>query len=586
MKAIYKILTVVMTLPLLAGLTSCTEEAEYDAAKIPAGIQVYFSNELPAQISVSDKETKTSITLSRVVTDKAVTVPLKVETDTELFSFPQSVTFAEGETSAEITVTYDPAKLENGVYADVTLTLDDDTYTTPYGNSSYSFSIGLPESWKEIGYGLYYDDIFATTYEEKPVEYAVLIEENEQKPGMFRLVNPYGENYPYNVEGDWDASQNYYLEIDATDPDHVWFTTQYMGIDWGSGQLYIQTKVDLELEYGSTLESVKENYPELFGKYEDGIITMPTNSIYVYFTGLAVNDGYWWYGNINGLFRIVMPGIEVKDYSVTPEYTGRFIDTNDKKYAVTYITLGKDVEYVKYALVDADLAESTIDGIIDGTIEAEVLRESGELRFPMEETGQYTLVAVSFAGADSKLSGSVKFNFVDTDVKETWTLYATGTYTYSAYFEGEEVLPLYQSDLDPTRFKIAPFGNEGELIFTWNQTTNDCVVQPSNTNYEMEGYGMLNVQELNEFGMRLWNYSYDTSYYYEEESTFWFNVVYYDDTDYYYGFDWESFRIADPAAEAVSAKPRVRTAVANSFGKKRLHRPAGITPKGESSRRR
>lgn len=574
MKIIYKVFAALMVLPLLAGMTSCTEEAEYDAAKSVGGPQVYFSTELPSTIDVSENETHAAILLSRVVTEGEVTVPLKVETESEFISLPSSVTFADGEASAEITIMYDLEKMEMGVYDDVVVSLDDETYTTPYGRSSYAFSIGLPAPWTSLGYGLYYEDILGPLYGGSPLEYAVEIEENDMQPGMFRLVNPYGADYPYNEEGDWDDTENHYLVIDATDPDHVWFTKQYMGVDWGDGELYMQSLVDFEMEYGSTLEEIKNDYPELFGTYKDGVITMPKSSIYAYLAGLPVEDGYWWYGNENGLFRIAMPGVVVKDYSVFAEYTGRFVDTDSNSSAVFNVTLGEDVEYVKYALVDADLAQDAVDGIVNGTVEADILQSSGELRLPVETSGDYALVTVAYADAEVCSSDYITFRFVENSVKETWTLINAGTYQFATdYMEGEQAASLYCSDTDPSRFKIAPFGDDGELIFTWNKETGDCEVLPSNTGYDMGEYGLVSVQELQ---TAYPDYYYETSYYDAESATFWFNVIYRDETNYYYGFGWESFQIASET-EVAPRQSKLQMKSKRNFSRLKL-RPVGLVP--------
>ena len=109
-----------------------------------------------------------------------------------------------------------------------------------------------------------------------------------------RLVNPYGEAFPYNDTGDFNPDMTYYLTFDISDPHNVMMVPNEaeLGMDWGYGMFRIKHL---------------SNYP---GTFANGVITFPEDAFYV--TMSDYNDGKWtWYGNRNGLFAIALPGYAI-----------------------------------------------------------------------------------------------------------------------------------------------------------------------------------------------------------------------------------------------------------------------------------
>jgi len=76
--------------------------------------------------------------------------------------------------------------------------------------------------WKSIGECKYTDGLISSLYNVDPLTYLVEVEESMTQPGLYRVVNPYGADYPYNEPGDYDPDNNYYLTINATDPTKVY----------------------------------------------------------------------------------------------------------------------------------------------------------------------------------------------------------------------------------------------------------------------------------------------------------------------------------------------------------------------------
>jgi hypothetical protein len=158
-----------------------------------------------------------------------------------------------------------------------------------------------PEVFKSLGMCSYTDDIVCTTFGLSTVTYEVEIQESVDNPGKYRLVNPYGEIYPYNEPGDWDADNTYYLTIDATDPDYVNLVQSDLGIDWGYGPMTALSFADYLIDAG---EATKEQMKAAgyYGKLVDGVITFNVNTL-----GLAMG-GKLYYANMLGEFKVVLPG--------------------------------------------------------------------------------------------------------------------------------------------------------------------------------------------------------------------------------------------------------------------------------------
>ena len=155
-----------------------------------------------------------------------------------------------------------------------------------------------PEVFKSLGMATYTDDIVGPLFKASPVTYEVEIEESVDNPGKYRLVNPYGEVFPYNDPGDWDDSQTYYMVIDATNPDAVVIPQQALGVDWGDGMMGVWCMVENYLAQGAPASYVEPYY----GKLKDGVITFPANSL------IVLDDEGAYYANTNGAFKVVLPG--------------------------------------------------------------------------------------------------------------------------------------------------------------------------------------------------------------------------------------------------------------------------------------
>lgn len=546
----YSMMLIFSAVALVLG--SCTEEFEYTGATID-GEQVYFSNTLSSNINLSPNANEVKIPVNRIQRSGELKVDLEVSTSENCaVSVPNSVNFADGDSVAYLTITYDPSTMEMGRYDEVKLSIANADYTTPYGNSSYTFNIGLSE-WETLGTGLYHDVTFANFYGLEAMTYNVTIEKNINTDGMYRIVSPYGPNTSFyttyvgtGVMG-WANKTNTSIVINATDPDYVYVSGDYYpGTDDGMassgyGVMHLFSIVDYEIAKGSSLESLKASNPELFGTLKDGIISLPQMSVYVNFDDSMEPLGYV---DTQG-WAIALPGSAFTDYSSSFTYTGKFTDVAGNNYADGNITLGADVDNAKYIVaMDGDDVQAIIDGIVDGSVEATSITESGSVRVPITESGKYTMIIVTFDDKGTmKGSSATTFEVSLDSSASNWQPVYTGTFTHNVEpafitysdesYVGNPIIgqiteqystTMYQDQNNPTKYKIEPWIADGQSLTFEMNADGKITFKDVNTGFSHQQYGTLYAGDA----AVLFDQPEAISSYYDEKSnTFVFGTVYY-----------------------------------------------------------
>lgn len=485
MKKAFKFSYMVLLSLVAFAISSCTSDYDYTGAPKVAN-EVYFSNAQQSKIELSKSNSSFVITLHRVKTEGEQTVLLKYTADEgSIFSVPNHVTFADGKAEAPITITYNPENLQYGTYNGGTISVASEDCDTTYGIGSFTFKAGATE-WMDItsnkSMGAFRDDAISSLLGIDPPTFDVKIQKSVVEEGKYRILNPYkawADEYAEKNEATYDDADHYWI-INATDPDYVYVEPCETGVDLGLGAVTATSFVANYLSQGVTLDKIKTAKPELFGKLEKGVITMPAKSL------LLIMGDKMYYGGINGLFSVALPGNVIADYSVEAAYKGRFTDANDNDFAQVTMTLSNDVAKVKYALVPAssDL-NATVSGIVDGSVASQEVSASGDVQVPFDETGKYVLVMVMY-NANDEAVGSDVLNLSlksSKDAAEVWNDVAAGTVTIgvksygSILFKkdpgvlmGKPVVTegvLSQSGSDPTKFRITPFAVEkAPLEFT------------------------------------------------------------------------------------------------------------------------
>ena len=193
----------------------------------------------------------------------------------------------------------------------VLVVLDEEGAVKTVCASPFEYYGGAASPWQSIGIGLYTEDFVGSVFGADPVEYEVEIEENNETPGLYRMLYPYDGKYPYNEEGDWDASAIYNVEVNAEDPEGVYILPQAIGIDWGYGPMSIASMGGYYISGGNAVEDVKA--AGYLGTLVDGVITLPvlettaSDGSPMQFQGVTIMGSSTYYGATNGAFKLVLP---------------------------------------------------------------------------------------------------------------------------------------------------------------------------------------------------------------------------------------------------------------------------------------
>lgn len=429
MNKIYSIFTMLLLSVTALTLGSCTEEYEYSGAKAE-GEQVYFSNALGSTVNLSNTESSYAIQLNRINTSDELTVNLTLNDESGIYSIPSSVTFAQGDSIATFNLSYDPTKLEYDVFNSVTIAIADADYTTPYGNSSYTFNAGMPSPYVSIGTGRFADNFFVSGYAE------VEIMQNQNNPNQFRIMHPYDEfaeffeSEGYNLSG----TPSEYLELQILQPgDNLAGTTVTK-----SDLVYfspVQTSIIVNDEYGLPVQVIHPanmsggnvesawTHNIVTNWQENGLPGTIQLAPFYYMDGL----GGWDNSSEDNIITITFPGYDPKDYSIAVNYLGAFSSADGESFAMGNVTLGENVEEAHVAVVEGSDVNSALSQVLSGAVETTTVTESGEVRIPCKYSGACTMVAIAYAEGEAQNYATTSFTFALGPSQ--WTSIGTGLYT-------------------------------------------------------------------------------------------------------------------------------------------------------------
>ena len=144
------------------------------------------------------------------------------------------------------------------------------------------------------------------TEEGAPYTYEVEIEENNDTPGLYRIVKAYKPVADaFGVEG---GEEN--VEVNAADPEGVFIDLQPIGMDLGYGPQSIVTWGAYQMLIGGAFDEVKA--AGMLGTLKDGVITFPAferqksdGTTAIYQALLFEDSGY--YAGSNGAVKLVLP---------------------------------------------------------------------------------------------------------------------------------------------------------------------------------------------------------------------------------------------------------------------------------------
>ena len=184
-------------------------------------------------------------------------------------------------------------------------------------SAPFEYYGGAASPWESLGMGVYYDDfIYAMYTEGNPTAepYEVEIEQNTETPGIYRMINPYGEGFVYYQYAESYKPSN--IEINAEDPEGVYIPLQTTGLtlDNNDGEMSIGSYGGYMLSLGRyEFETLKEY--GYFGELKDGVITLPSfdrkdqetgEVLYTYQGVVGFSDGLT-YAAYNDGFKLILP---------------------------------------------------------------------------------------------------------------------------------------------------------------------------------------------------------------------------------------------------------------------------------------
>lgn len=368
MKYITKFL--LMGIVAVAGLLSaCTSSDDFEPGPKDSGAQVYFPNTIPSEFNVGDDESSVTIPVRRVVTDAAMTVNIlaSIEQGQEgILNIPSSVSFEAGSDLANLVITFDRSALVDGTEYKASLLLNDEQNLTQYGNNMIDITI-IPWPWEELGTGKYRDGWLCGLFEGNLVELDVTIHKHKSQEGVYMVEEMFGWTFMTEFFGATQSElsgQFSYtptnITIDCSDPANVKIAKQYTGITEGIHN------------YGDFL--IESAAP---GTFVNGVITFPEDGINAYMTGYSSNPLTT---NPDGTFRIMLPGAEITDYTLTAAYGGMLVNSeNSGASAVIDFTYGTDVTGINYVIAEGDVEASA------ATLAAQIANGTAENILSVEE---------------------------------------------------------------------------------------------------------------------------------------------------------------------------------------------------------
>lgn len=354
---------------------------------------VYFPTQEAAGSHTMDPSETPAVefVVKRLTEDGDITVPVEVTVSEEgIFNVPE-LRFADGQTEAKLNVTFPDAK--PGVEYTLSLEITDPEYALVYGaNPTYlNYSITI-ERYDYMGKALYREDLMTALFSlgGNP-EWEVDVYTKETTPGVYYLSNVYHPSVCPLFGPDEGVFAEVYTVIDASDPQKVIFPFQELGWDIGYGQA---GAASLAPEAGINVAS------GVYGTLINGVIEFPVKGLVFGMEGY--NDFSLYYANGSGMFRVVLPGAVLTDYTIAMAagYSA------EGKQPVQF-TFGADVQTIKYAAYAGTLSKGDLEAKaaeIAGDENAQAIARPAEgsaalVEFSFEATGEYTIVAV---GCDSE----------------------------------------------------------------------------------------------------------------------------------------------------------------------------------------
>ena len=525
----------------LGALVSCTEEYEYDGTGAWNATENYSNiafDKASEEIELEPTaDTKYEFTMTRTNTAEEAIVPFVIEENTDDVFTVSEVKFAAGDSVATGVVSFDAAEI--GKPYTLKLAVTDPNFVSDYSKGTiYSLTINrvkwnpagfvIIEGQRYDGYAMYTEDIASGLFNTEDLTYPVMVQERDDMPGYFRVINAYGEAWPYNAEGDYDPTVDSYIFIDATDPEKVFIPKSCVqATDWGYGNFIIHSLAGYYLAKNDA-----ETAAGYFGTYKNGKITFPASSLL--FGMVNYNNAGLYTSNNDGNFALVLdPTLDPYKASIETDfewealYNGAF--TSEQLQGTGSATLYQGTcvantdacdsvfaaEYGTAYCIEAPYAEgyNLFFSVLDGKVkilEGYELQSTGMGALGVEVFAKINQGLSSFSANEVVLNitfqnadGSIVYGTANETLSNiTYTPVGIGTYTFAGIVKNPTPVDGFilskrddKEDVYMIEQWFGPFGGTANLTFTWNKADNTCTVPTQTTSMDL-GNGEVFISDL------------------------------------------------------------------------------------------
>ena len=469
-----KYISYIMTALLSLVLASCTQKEMHAPGELDAEgcYGVYF----PTQNGVGDLQiepddpTTLTFMVRRSNSRDEIRVPVRIKSNYPIFTVDE-VVFKDGESTAPVVVHFPSAKIATTY--ECTLILEGDEYVSKYSTnpSHLNFSVTRVK-WNDVVgpngevYGKWRDGIFpewfAVTYPN--LERNIILQERDDMPGYYRTFDVYsldylGEMFASNMSN--ICVSQHYTYIDATNPEKVWIPTFQTGAIFSPS--YGMTSIGSYVVENSN--DFDASIASVYGTLKEGIIEFPYGSLQMKLETMG-----WYPTNSAGLHRIILPGYQAKEYTmsvepgVSDQYGNLSVD----------VTLGRDITNVKLAVFEGTLTESAAaqkaELIASGASEDAVgelisVSRTTKVDYSFDETGVYTVVAAGFdVAGNHKVTDFASFGYLKAGDDANKVILSAGLICSDKYaaegFTSKNSLEIYISGKNIERLHAGLYSKE------------------------------------------------------------------------------------------------------------------------------
>ena len=358
-----------------------------------------------------------TLTISRDKTEAAATVAIEVQANTEnIFNIPQSVSFAAGQATADLVITFENAQLKEEYSFQISL---EAAAVNPYkGNGHASFTVQCLK-WVDVSGTFAFKDWVFDEYNAGK-EYNVKVQRVDGE-NRYRIVDPFSQALAESGEEVGEPDEYLFFTINpknngvAFDSYNTGYLTEEGSDILGFSSLDYLGVDDVDSKYDPTSHKMTLNvyyYGDGLIGQKESVLTVPDDFKLILENG---SETYTYQGKIAGSF------VSADTYLVIPEGVYRSMNPRGTAYGYLWVDCDKkDVTSVEQSL--NTLISNTLHIKMD-TYHAQL--QSAEYASRMMKLGCYLFMAIVGLIGFMNLANTMIIN-ITTKKQEYGVLQAVG----------------------------------------------------------------------------------------------------------------------------------------------------------------